>query len=96
MSSTSFDPRDLIEDRLITLYVCVPPEKMQSHGRLLRLWLSPLLSVLQARTCRPALPTLVLIDEAGQLGSVNSLRTAVTLLRGYGVRIWSFWQSSRR
>lgn len=92
LSSTSFDPRDIIAGKPITLYLCIPPEKLYSHGRLLRLWLSALLSILQARTCRPALPTLVLVDEAGQLGSLDALRVGITLLRGYGVRFWIFWQ----
>ncbi|MEL6613200.1 MAG: TraM recognition domain-containing protein, partial [Bacteroidota bacterium] len=35
---------------------------------------------------------LFLLDEAAQLGTLHDLVTAVTLLRGYGVRVWSFWQ----
>ena len=36
--------------------------------------------------------TLMLLDEAAQLGTLPQLRQAITLLRGYGVRVWSFWQ----
>ena len=30
--------------------------------------------------------------EAAQLGTLGALRQAVTLLRGYGLQVWSFWQ----
>ena len=33
-----------------------------------------------------------LIDEAAQLGTLDELRSAITLMRGYGVKGWSFWQ----
>ena len=35
---------------------------------------------------------MLVLDEAAQLGELPQLRQAVTLLRGYGVRTWSFWQ----
>jgi len=40
----------------------------------------------------PELPTLFLLDECAQLGMLEHLRTAVTLLRGYGLRTWMFFQ----
>lgn len=30
--------------------------------------------------------------EAAQLGPLDELRTAVTLMRGYGLQTWTFWQ----
>jgi type IV secretion system protein VirD4 len=33
-----------------------------------------------------------LLDECAQLGALPQLRTALTLLRGYGVTVWSLWQ----
>jgi type IV secretion system protein VirD4 len=32
------------------------------------------------------------LDEAAQLGRFEPLRTALTLLRGYGLQTWSLWQ----
>jgi len=37
-------------------------------------------------------PRTGLLDEAAQLGYFHSLETAITLLRGYGLTTWSFWQ----
>ena len=34
----------------------------------------------------------MLLDEAAQLGTMPHLRTALTLLRGFGVQVWSLWQ----
>lgn len=76
----------------MTIYLVLPPDKLLSHGKVLRLWVGVLMSVLSTRRHKPELPTLFLIDEAAQLGELNELRTAITLLRGYGVKVWSFWQ----
>lgn len=76
----------------LTLYLVIPPDKLISHGRLLRLWLGNILNTLSQRHTAPEQPTLLLIDEAAQLGRLDPLLTAVTLLRGYGVKVWSFWQ----
>jgi len=36
--------------------------------------------------------TLFILDEAAQLGHFPPLRQAITLLRGYGLQTWNFWQ----
>jgi type IV secretion system protein VirD4 len=33
-----------------------------------------------------------MIDEAAQLGRFSLLEESITLLRGYGMRTWTFWQ----
>ena len=76
----------------ISIYVVVPPEKLESHGKLLRLWIGVMMSAITRRSQRPKLPTLFILDEAAQLGPLKQLRQAITLLRGYGLRTWSFWQ----
>jgi type IV secretion system protein VirD4 len=48
--------------------------------------------VLARRRRIPDKPTLLIVDEAAQLGPMDELRSAVTLMRGYGVKVWSFWQ----
>ena len=76
----------------ISIYLVLPPEKLDSHGRLLRLWVGCLMDCLCQRRHRVEQPTLFMLDEAAQLGTLKQLRRAITLLRGYGVRTWSFWQ----
>ena len=76
----------------MSIYIVIPPEKLESHGKLLRLWIGVMISAITKRRHRPKLPTLFILDEAAQLGPLAQLRQAITLLRGYGLRTWSFWQ----
>jgi type IV secretion system protein VirD4 len=92
LSHSSLDLEDVRLGNRLTIYLVVPPDKLMSHGKLLRLWLGTLMTVLARRRQRPSRPTLLLVDEAAQLGPMDELRSAITLMRGYGVRCWSFWQ----
>lgn len=83
---------DITSGAAQTIYIVVPPDKLRSHGKLLRLWLGTMLAAVSRRKRRPPLPTLFLIDEAAQLGPLNELRASLTLMRGFGVRCWTFWQ----
>ncbi len=91
-SKTSIDVEALQNGEKITIYLILPPDKLVSHSRLLRLWVGFLFSVLMRRKTIPSKPTLFMLDEAAQLGAFEPLRQAITLLRGYGVQTWSFWQ----
>jgi type IV secretion system protein VirD4 len=94
VSSTSFDLSAVTRGDPLSIYLVVPPHNLESHGRLLRLWLTSLLFLITRRLGRPKKSTLFLLDEAAQLGPLAELRQAVTLLRGYGVQTWSFWQDA--
>jgi len=92
VSSTTFDIEALINGEPVSIYIVLPPSKIVSHRRLLRVWVGALLSVISARRKIPAMRTLFLLDEAAQLGYLRIIETAITLLRGYGLITWSFWQ----
>ncbi|MCA0044654.1 type IV secretory system conjugative DNA transfer family protein [Celeribacter litoreus] len=77
----------------LTIYIRVPPHMTESHGKLLRLWLGAILTTVAERDYRPVVPDLFLVDEAATLGYLEELLTAASLLRGYGLRTWTFWQS---
>ena len=89
---SSFRLDDVTEGAPMTIYLVMPPHMLVSHGVMLRLWLGTLFSALMRRRVGPTLPTLLLLDEAAQLGGFAPLQTAITLLRGYGVQTWSLWQ----
>lgn len=65
---------------------------LSSHGRFLRLWISALTNLIMRRRNHPEKSTLFILDEAAQLGPLDELRTAITLMRGYGLQTWTFWQ----
>jgi type IV secretion system protein VirD4 len=81
------------EGRPMTIYLRVPPHLLSSHGKILRVWLGTILTTVAERRVRPAIPDLFLVDEAATLGHLDELLTAASLLRGYGLRTWTFWQS---
>ena len=92
ISGTTFSLADVTAGAPVSIYLVLPPHMLESHGRLLRLWLTALMTCITRRRTRPAASTLFILDEAAQLGELPQLRQAVTLLRGYGLQTWSFWQ----
>ena len=92
LRASSFRLLDVFEGKPLTIYIIIPPEKLESHKVLLRLWVGTLLTAVTRRTTMPRQRTLFLLDECAQLGSLPILRQAITLLRGAGLQTWTFWQ----
>jgi len=93
LGADTIDRVGLRKGARMTIYLIWPAEKLASHGAALRLILTTLVRCLTARRAPPLKPTLLLVDEAGQLGRVPALVSATTLGRAYGVRIGWFVQS---
>jgi type IV secretion system protein VirD4 len=92
LSRTTFDLMAWYRGDPIDIYIIFPPDKLESHRALLRLILGTLLTILTRRREMPEHRTLLLLDEVAQLGHLPHLKTAMTLLRGYGVQCWTMWQ----
>jgi len=92
LDRTTIDLKKVERGDPMTIYIVLPPDKLATHGKLLRLWVTLLLNALSKRETRPALPTLLIVDEAAQLGEMKVLKSAITLMRGYGMKVWTFWQ----
>lgn len=92
LSKTSFSLRGIFSGAPMTVYIIIPPSKLITHQAILRLWVGALLTLISYRKFRPEKSSLFIIDEAAQLGKLDILQTAKTLLRGYGLQTWSFWQ----
>ncbi len=71
---------DIIEGKPLDIFICIPPEKMKSHKCLVRLWVGTLLTAIMRRSEIPAKRTLLVADEAAQLGEFDLVLTACTLL----------------
>jgi type IV secretion system protein VirD4 len=76
----------------VTIYIVVPPHKLTTHAKLMRLWLITLLNTITERRIVPRIPTLFILDETAQLGEMKQLASAIAVMRGYGMRLWTFWQ----
>jgi len=92
LSFSDLDLNKVYDGSPVSIYLVLPPDKLESHSSLLRLWIGTIITVITRRRKQPENQTLLLIDEAAQLGPLPQLRQAITLLRGYGVRVWTFWQ----
>lgn len=92
-SSNSFDPGRLKTGRM-TLYLVMPPDQLKARQGLTRLFLDGLLRRLTEGPPDESRLVLFLLDEVAQLGRMESLETAVELYRGWGLRLFFFFQSS--
>ena len=84
----------MIDGEPMTIYIIIPPTKLESHRSLLRLWIGTLLMAITMRKEQPPQRTLFIVDEAAQLGPLAVLRQTITLYRGYGVQAWMFIQDA--
>lgn len=92
LDTSSITPSVFLNDDNYTIYIVIPPAKLQSHSILLQLWISTMLNAIMERGEKPLKRTLFLLDECSQLGRLHALAKAVTLLRGYGLQVWMFFQ----
>jgi type IV secretion system protein VirD4 len=87
MSSSSFSFSDLKTSRT-TVYLIVPPDRLDMCRRWLRLMVASALDALIRTPGLPAHRVLFLLDEFPALGPMPPLERAVSLARGYGGTCW--------
>lgn len=92
LDRSTLDIADVIDGDKYSIYLIVPPSKLRSHALLTRLWVSMFLNAIMERKEKPVERTLFLLDECAQLGGLEALTKSVTLLRGYGLQVWMFFQ----
>jgi type IV secretion system protein VirD4 len=92
LSSSSFDLDAFHLGAPMTIYLILPVNRLHSHGILLRNWLSALFTIAMSRNVLPAVSTMFFVDEVAALGQMDQLRTAFTVMRGYGVRVFIYLQ----
>jgi type IV secretion system protein VirD4 len=91
-SESTFQLEDLNKPDIMTLYLCVDEEKLDSYARWLRVMTGCTLNAIMRskRTQRPKHKVLLLLDEARALGRLDPLVNASGFLRTYcmPVLIW--------
>jgi type IV secretion system protein VirD4 len=92
--TTTMDIDGFLAGKPMSLYIIVPPFRLAAYRPLLRMWLSGLILLLTQRRHPPEERTLMLCDEIGNLGKLEALLMATTLLRAGGLTVWSFWQNA--
>jgi len=79
---------EALKQRVETIYLIVPPEKVGPYSGFLRATLTLALKAMTRERVKPAAPVLFLLDEMAQLGYCRAIEDSLPLLRGYGVRFW--------
>ena len=90
----TYDLRDLKTKGGVTIYLILPPHYLAQYGRLFRLWITMAMASMTRTIGKPkdGCPVLFILDEMAQLGTMDMMRKAVSLLAGYGMSIWMIWQ----
>jgi type IV secretion system protein VirD4 len=89
---STFSLADVVAGKPLSIYLVIPPDKLESHRVLLKLWVGTLLKAIFSRTRRPQRRTLFLLDEAACLDSFPYMEPLHALSAGFGVVVHTFWQ----
>lgn len=92
LSESDFDFADLKTD-LVSIYLILPADRLESFGRLLRLLVQQAITV-NARNIdvKPAKPVLFILDEMAALGRLKMVEQAYGLMAGFGMQLWGIVQ----
>ena len=90
----SYNLRDLKTEGQVSIYMILPPHYLTRYVRLFRLWITMAMASMTRTYKKPAdgCPVLFMLDEMAQLGTMDMMRQAVSLLAGYGMSLWMIWQ----
>lgn len=66
-SRTTFDLEDVILGKPLSIYLVIPPDKLDTSSQLIRLWIGTLFNLILMRNSPPENSTLFLLDEAAQM-----------------------------
>jgi type IV secretion system protein VirD4 len=75
-----------------TVYLVLPPDRLATYARWLRLMLAQALTDLARAPASPARPVLFLLDEFAALGRLEPVERAMGLMAGYGIQLWPILQ----
>ncbi len=81
-----------LKTRTITVFLVLPPDRLASYARWLRLLVTQSLIEMAVSTVAPPLPVLYLLDEFAALGRLTAVERAMGLMAGYGVQLWPILQ----
>lgn len=88
-----FDLRELkTAPRGMTIYLCLPANRMKQCNRWLRLFINLLLDAMEREKAKPAVPVLACLDEFPVLGHMKQLEDAAGQIASFGVKLWVILQ----
>ena len=81
-----------LKERTATVFLVLPPDRLSTYSRWLRLLVTQSLAELGRSPARPVAPVLYLLDEFAALGRLEPVERAFALMAGYGVQLWPILQ----
>lgn len=92
VSGSSIPIADITAGAPMTIYICIPPHMLSSMRGLLRAWTNVFVTAITRRNVVPAKRTLLLLDEAAQLGGLKVILDSICLLRNYHLQVHLLYQ----
>ncbi|NKL59733.1 type IV secretory system conjugative DNA transfer family protein [Rhizobium leguminosarum] len=81
-----------LKSRTATVFLVLPPDRLSTYSRWLRLLVTQSLLEMARAPGKPAMPVLYLLDEFASLGHLAPVERAMGLMAGYGVQLWPILQ----
>jgi type IV secretion system protein VirD4 len=75
-----------------SVFLVLPPDRLATHMRWLRLLVVQAITELARSPNRPAAPVLFMLDELAALGHLEPVERAFGLMAGYGLQLWAILQ----
>ncbi|MBS0533103.1 MAG: type IV secretory system conjugative DNA transfer family protein [Proteobacteria bacterium] len=91
-SRVDWQPSDFRSTPYPTLYLCVPPNAVETYAPILRIIVAQHVRLLMASASKPQAPILFLLDELPRLGYMEPVRQALEVGRSYGIKLWMIAQ----
>lgn len=92
LSGPGFD-WDLMKREIVTVFLVLPADRLESHANYLRLIVtSALRSLMRSPPSDTLPPVLFILDEFAQLGYLPPIENAAGIARGFGVQLWPILQ----
>lgn len=91
LSKSDFSFADL-KRRTATVFLVLPPDRLNTYSRWLRLMVVQSLTDMARTTAGSSPPVLYLLDEFAALGYLAPVERAMGLMAGYGVQLWPILQ----
>ena len=93
LCGSTFQMEDLKSER-ITVYLCLPATRLETHGRWLRLVVSMAIEAMEKTGPleRGKPPVLFCLDEFAALGRMESIEKAAGQIASFGVKLWTIIQ----
>ncbi len=93
-SSSDWNPELLRDGSNSTIYICIPPNEIETYAPLLRvIFAQHLRHLLRVLPPRGQKPILFMLDELPRIGPMRPVEEALEVGRQYGIRLWMFAQS---